>query len=458
MWERWIYLHCVVFIKKKDTKIGLKRKYKISILRTIYLWTKHYFYEMQRLYSFFTSLVQLLLPMVGFFNKKVNLSVVGRKNTMSKLRDELEKGPPVIWMHAASLGEYEQGLPVMKAMQQIFPHHQWVVSFFSPSGYEIKKENAFAKATVYLPIDTPSNAREFLEIVSPEIALFVKYEFWPNYLNQLKRQNIRTFLISGIFSERQLFFKWYGAWMKAPLNSFEFFFLQDNASALALKQLGFTNYEVNGDTRFDRVSHQIEMDNSLDFITTFKQGKLCVVCGSTWQEDEKVVISYVNDASSDIKFIIAPHEIKPDKIADLESKLLVKTTRYTQYTPSSLKESQVLIVDTIGLLTKLYSYADVAYVGGAMGTTGLHNILEPATFGVPILIGSNFEKFPEAKRLQQLAGLYSVSNEAEFHEILTKLITDVSFRNQTGMIAGHFINSNTGATTAIVDYFKTTKI
>ncbi|TVZ52964.1 3-deoxy-D-manno-octulosonic-acid transferase [Dokdonia sp. Hel_I_53] len=394
------------------------------------------------------------MPIVGFFNKKIRKSVIGRKNTMATLRSALEKGPPVMWMHAASLGEYEQGLPVMKALQQRFPNHQWVVSFFSPSGYEIKKDNAFAKATVYLPIDTPANACEFLEILSPDMALFVKYEFWPNYLNELKRQNVRTFLISGVFRESQPFFRWYGKWMKESLKSFEYFFLQDKASSEALKQLGFTNYAVSGDTRFDRVSHQIEMDNTLDFIETFKQGKLCVVCGSTWSEDEQVLLSFINDASSDIKFIIAPHEIKPDKIADLESRLLVKSTRYSQYTEENLKKAQVLIIDTIGLLAKIYSYADIAYVGGAMGTTGLHNILEPATFGTPIVIGSNFKNFPEAKRLQQLAGLYSVSNQEELNKILTKLTTDINFRNQTGMIAGHFINSNTGATKAVSNYFE----
>ncbi|WP_396597941.1 3-deoxy-D-manno-octulosonic acid transferase [Dokdonia sp. R86516] len=407
---------------------------------------------MHKLYSLLITLIQALIPVAGFFNAKLKKSIVGRKHTLKILKKELIAGKPTIWIHAASLGEYEQGVPVLEELKKKYPEHQMVISFFSPSGYEIKKNNAFAKATVYLPFDTPNNVTRFLDIVSPEMVFFVKYEFWPNYLSELQRRKIRTFLISGVFRESQPFFKPYGKWMTASLKSFEHFFLQNEDSATALQKLGFENFSVSGDTRYDRVSHQIEMNNTLDFVHTFKNDKMCVVCGSTWAEDDDVIINYINKNEGAAKFIIAPHEIKPEKIALLASSIKSRVMLYSQMNAASLASYDVLIIDTIGLLTKIYSYADIAYVGGAMGTTGLHNILEPATFGVPIITGGNFDKFPEAKKLQQLAGLYAVTNQAEFDERLSKLIVDEKFRAQTGMIAGHFINSNTGATKAIIDY------
>lgn len=407
---------------------------------------------MRRLYSFLTSVVQRSLPVTGLFSNKMNLFVRGRKNVFSILKKELETGKPVIWFHAASLGEYEQGLPVMEAVAQQYPKHQLLLTFFSPSGYEVKRDSAFAKAVAYLPLDTPSNARVFLDLVQPELVFFVKYEFWPNYLNELQNRNIRTFLISGVFRESKAFFKPFGKWMRPYLNAFEYFFLQDNASSEALQQLGFENYTVSGDTRFDRVSHQIEMDNTLDFATAFCADSLCVVCGSTWKEDDDVLVPFINQNEGVAKFIIAPHEINSNRIASLQQRLQAKTVLYSEMDTNTIASYDVLIIDTIGLLTRLYSYADVAYVGGAMGTTGLHNILEPATFGIPIVTGSNLEKFPEAKRLQQLAGLFTVKNASEHSTILKKLLEDKKFRIQSGMISGHYVNSNTGATKKVLEY------
>lgn len=397
--------------------------------------------------------VNALLPLVAFFNKKMALGVAGRKKTINTLLSSIDTSKPTIWMHAASLGEYEQGLPVMESLHQQYPEHQWVISFFSPSGYEVKKDKTTAEAVVYLPLDTPSNARRFIDAVQPEIALFIKYEFWPNYLFELQHRNVRTFLISGVFRESQPFFKGFGKWMRASLQSFEYFFLQDKSSEAAIQKLGFSNYTVSGDTRFDRVSHQIEIDNTLDFIATFKNDTLCVVCGSTWPEDDVVITSYINNSDTNVKFIIAPHEIKPEKVAALKNKLNVKTITYSNYTDQTLKDAKVFIIDTIGILNKIYSYADIAYVGGAMGITGLHNILEPATFGVPIIIGSNFDKFPEAKKLQELMGLYAVADQLEFDTIANKLLTEENFRSETGEIAGGFVNNNKGATQTVIDYF-----
>ena len=415
---------------------------------------------MRLLYTFLLHLVQLALPLVGLFNRKMKLSVDGRKRVYEELRASLKEGQPTLWFHAASLGEYEQGLPVMEAIQKQYPNHQLLITFFSPSGYEVKKDSAFlpdgrqgAKAVTYLPLDTVINVTKFLDIVKPEAAFFIKYEFWPNYLRALKLRKIRTFLISGVFREQQPFFKWYGAWMRKSLESFEYFFLQDAASLEALKLLQFDNASVNGDTRFDRVSHQIEMDNSLAFMDAFTKDSLCVVCGSTWPEDDAALIPYINAHQGKAKWIIAPHEIKAEKIKAIENGLQLKTVRYSEKEGKDLAQYDVLILDTIGLLTKVYSYAHIAYVGGAMGTTGLHNILEPATFGVPIITGPHLDKFPEARKLRQLAGLYTASNAKEVDVIFTKLFADPKFRTQTGMISGHYINSNTGATKAVAEYF-----
>lgn len=407
---------------------------------------------MQGFYSFLTRSFQSLFPLLGKTSTKLGLSVSGRKDVFTTLENTLDKSEPVIWVHAASLGEYEQAVPVLEALKRVYSKHQIVITFFSPSGYEIKKDNAFAKVTTYLPLDTPHNAKKFLDIITPEMVFFIKYEFWPNYLTELKNRKIRTFLISGIFRTSQPFYQFYGKWMISSLHAFEHFFLQDASSAAALKKLGFENYTVNGDTRFDRVSQQIGIDNTLPFVETFKGNDLCIVCGSTWPEDESVLLSYINTTKTETSFIIAPHEINEQKINQLINKLEVPVVRYSNYTDETLKNARVLIIDTIGVLAKIYSYADISYVGGAMGTTGLHNILEPATFGVPLVIGTNYEKFPEAKKLRQLAGLYAVSNTREFTSIVDKLILNDKFRSQTGMITGHFVNSNTGATKAVMDY------
>ena len=249
-----------------------------------------------------------------------------------------------------------------------------------------------------------------------------------------------------------MFFKSYGAWIKKSLETFDHFFVQNQTSKELLNSIGFQNVTVSGDTRFDRVTNQIKQDNSLDFIETFKGGKLCVVAGSTWPEDEALLEDFINRSSNETKFIIAPHNIKSDQIKSFKERLTKKTILYSEKEGKNLSNYQIFIIDAIGLLSKIYSYADIAYVGGATGTTGLHNILEPATFGIPIITGSNFDKFPEAKQLQSLAGLYAVATKEELAQILSKLITDGEFRVKTGMIAGHFIKNNTGATRIIEAY------
>jgi 3-deoxy-D-manno-octulosonic-acid transferase len=387
---------------------------------------------------------------VALFSPKLKLFVDGRTKVFSTLSKHISANDRVIWFHVASLGEYEQAVPIIKELKKQHPIHKIVVSFFSPSGYEVKKDKSLADVVVYLPMDTIKNAKIFISATHPDIAVFVKYEIWPNYLNELKKQHLPTILVSGLFRDNQIYFKWFGGFMHKALQSFDHYFVQNKASEKLLKSIGLDNVTVSGDTRFDRVSQQIEMNNTIPFIKEFVKDHLCIVCGSTWPEDDDILIEYINsfktNSNLNVKFIIAPHEIKPDKIKNLQQKLKVSQLSFSEMTTKKLTTETVFIVDTIGMLSKIYSYADIAYVGGAMGTSGLHNILEPATFGIPIIIGSNFEKFPEAKKLQQLAGLFSVNNKQELKTILDKLITKETFRSQTGQIAGHFINSNTGAT------------
>ncbi|MDC8001831.1 glycosyltransferase N-terminal domain-containing protein [Aequorivita todarodis] len=410
---------------------------------------------MHTIYNLSIHLVSFGLRIVALFNKKMKLFVNGRKDVFEMLQQKISSEDKTIWFHCASLGEFEQGVPIMEAIKKQRPDHKIVVSFFSPSGFEVKKNTPLADAVVYLPMDTRENAKKFVAAVRPTMALFVKYEFWPNYLFELQKKKVPTYLVSGIFRKDQIFFKSYGGFMRKALQSFDHFFLQDENSEELLKNIGFSNVTVSGDTRFDRVSHQIEMDNTLKFAEDFKGNSLCIVCGSTWPEDEAVLLDYINAAPENVKFIIAPHKIEVDKISDFTHKIVKKTVLHSNKDEVNISDYDVLIIDCIGLLSKLYSYADIAYVGGAMGSTGLHNILEPATFGVPIVIGKNYGEFPEAIRLRDLAGLFTVKNSLECNEILSKLVNNINFRNKTGMIAGHFVNKNTGATQKIVNYLST---
>ncbi len=386
----------------------------------------------------------------------MKLFVNGRKDVFEILQQKISSEDKTIWFHCASLGEFEQGVPIMEALKKIKPNHKIVISFFSPSGFEIKKNTVLADAVVYLPMDTKSNAKRFIKAIHPSLAIFVKYEFWPNYLFELQRKNISTLLVSGVFRENQIFFKTYGSFMRKALTTFEYFFVQDDNSETLLQSIGFKNITISGDTRFDRVSHQIEMDNTLKFAEEFKENSLCIVCGSTWPEDEVLLLDYINNAPENVKFIIAPHKIEATKIESLQEKIVKKTILHSEKDEVNIAEYAVLIIDCIGLLSKIYSYADIAYVGGAAGKTGLHNILEPATFGVPIVIGENYDEFPEAIRLRDLAGLFSVKDSSECSEIFNKLVNNPNFRNKAGMISGHFVNKNTGATQKIINYIKAT--
>jgi 3-deoxy-D-manno-octulosonic-acid transferase len=386
----------------------------------------------------------------------MKLFVDGRKSVFETLAKTIQATDKTIWFHAASLGEYEQGLPVIETIKQQFPTHKIVVTFFSPSGYEVRKNNTVADATVYLPLDTISNAKQFVELVHPEMVFFIKYEYWPNYLNELKKQKIKTYLISGILRENQAFFKWYGEFYRNTLKTFDFFFVQNESSKNLLQSIGFNNVKVSGDTRFDRVVSILERDNSLDFIEQFKDNKTTIVIGSSWPKDESLLVNYINQSSDEVKFIIAPHNIKQEQISNLKNQIQKKTILFSENVETrliaSLQEYNVFIIDTIGILTKIYSYADVAYVGGGFGNPGVHNILEPATFGVPIVIGPNYSHFAEATALVNMEGCISIQNQTQLNEAFDLLLHNEDERLEKGHICSTFVQMNKGATQTIINH------
>ncbi|NMH25388.1 3-deoxy-D-manno-octulosonic acid transferase [Flavobacterium solisilvae] len=406
------------------------------------------------LYSIVTQIVQFLLPIFGFFSPKMKLFIDGRKTVFGTLEQKINSSDKTIWFHAASLGEYEQGLPVMEKIKEKFPNHKIVVTFFSPSGYEVRKNNSIADATVYLPLDTKSNAKRFLKLVHPEMVFFIKYEFWPNYLNELKKSNVTTYLISGIFRENQAFFKWYGGFYRKALKTFEYFFVQNESSKKLLQSLGFQNVKISGDTRFDRVVAILEKDNSLDFIANFKDNKTTIVIGSSWPKDEELLINYINQSSEEIKFIIAPHNIKEAQISNLKTQITKKTVIFSEKNNLDLSNFNVFIIDTVGILTKIYSYADIAYVGGGFGNPGVHNLLEPATFGIPIIVGPNYSHFAEATALVHQEGCISINNQNELNEAFDNLISNEDIRHEKGHICETFVQMNKGATQTIMSHIQ----
>ena len=404
---------------------------------------------MNPLYNFTAHITYFVLTIYGLFNSKIKLFINGRKETFDKL-SILKKENHIIWFHAASLGEFEQARPIIEEVKKKHSKYKVVVTFFSPSGYEVQKNYMLADVVCYLPFDTKGRVRKFIKQVHPEIAIIVKYEFWPNLLNQLKKEAIPTILVSGIFRKEQAFFKPSAKWMRKSLTAFHHFFVQNKTSKELLESIEFTNVSISGDTRFDRVGRILEQDNSLDFIANFKNNQYTIVAGSTWSEDEELLVNYINQ-SSDEKFIIAPHTMNPKAIEELKESIKKKVFLYTEKDGKNISDFDVLIVNTIGLLTKIYSYADVAYVGGAF-KTGLHNILEPATFGIPIVIGPEFTKFNEAIDLVRLKGCVSVKNQQEFSSIFNKLKLDDDFRKETGNINDTYIKKNIGATAQIMKY------
>lgn len=409
------------------------------------------------IYHLLVNFAAQFIKLLALFNPKMKLFVEGRKVVFQQLEKTIKPSDQTIWFHAASLGEFEQGLPIMEALKQTHPSHKIVVSFFSPSGYEVKKNNTIADVTVYLPLDTKKNAQNFIKAVHPDLVFFIKYEFWPNYLNELKRLQIKTFLVSGIFRKNQAFFKWYGRFYRKALEAFSYFFVQNESSKKLIQRLGYQNVMISGDTRFDRVMSILKRDNSLDFMDEFcTANSKTIVIGSSWPKDEELLLNYINTSAENVKFVIAPHNINTEQIKNLKSKLRKKTILFSekeelpkQVQQDQLANFQVLIIDTIGILTKIYSYADIAYVGGGFGNPGVHNILEPATFSIPVVIGPNYSHFAEATALVNLGGCITIKNEMQLKEIIDELLQNEDERLEKGHICSTFVQMNAGATEKI---------
>ncbi len=383
----------------------------------------------------------------------MKLFVDGRKETFSILEKSISKNNKVIWVHAASLGEFEQGLPIIEKLRIEKPSHKILITFFSPSGYEVKKNTSAADVVVYLPLDTRGNVKRFLDITQPKLAIFVKYEIWPNYLSELQSRKIPSLLISSIFKKEQIYFKWYGNFMRRSLHTFSHIFVQNDKSKELLSSIEIKNTTVNGDTRLDRVSEILKRDNTLPLIENFKKDNLCLVAGSTWAEDEAILLDFINTSSKKLKYILAPHKIEKEKILGLTGSISKKTVLFSNSNIETVHDYDVLIIDNIGMLTKIYNYADIAYVGGGF-STGLHNTLEPAVFGIPVIIGPNYKGFKEAEELVEQKGILPIHDSWSLSEILKKLLSNPELLERTGKINTAYINKNKGASIQIMDHIR----
>ncbi|MGP8215288.1 MAG: 3-deoxy-D-manno-octulosonic acid transferase [Bacteroidia bacterium] len=406
---------------------------------------------MKFIYSLGIRFYGFAILVASLFNEKAKKWRAGRSNIFSNLQKSLQGNKaPLIWYHCASLGEFEQGRPVIEAFRQKFPQYKILLTFFSPSGYEVRKDYSSADYVFYLPLDTYANAKRFIEIINPQIAVFVKYEFWYNYLHMLGNKGVLIYLISARFRAEQYFFKWYGAWFRKQLNSYNRIFLQDADSEKILKATGVENITVAGDTRFDRVisiAGQAKADN---IIESLKNGNKLWICGSTWEEDENLIHAVYNRliaSGEKIKLLIVPHEIGEKHIKQVTEQF--SADRYSEVNAGKAGNSNVLVVDKMGMLSSLYHYADVAYIGGGFGK-GIHNLPEAAVFGIPVLFGPNYHKFNEAIDLIRLQAGFSVSSETELGNKMELLLKDNDLRKKCGDAAKAYIYGGSGATGKIV--------
>lgn len=407
---------------------------------------------MQYLYNIFLFIANAIIPLIALFNPKIKLFYQGRKETFYKLQNTISPADKSVWMHCASLGEFEQGRPVLEKIKLQYPNYKIVVSFFSPSGYEVRKNYDIADVVVYLPLDTKKKVAQFVKLIHPSLAIFVKYEFWPNILQELKRTKTPTILISGIFRKNQAFFREKGKWFRNSLTTFLHFFVQDEDSVSLLKKIGFSNATETGDTRFDRVYEIVNQKKELPLLDKFTNEQHTLVAGSTWPKDEEILIEYINKhASEDEKFIIAPHNIDTKEIQTISERIQKKVLLYSKATTNNIADKQVIIINSIGILTSVYSYANVAYVGGGF-SAGIHNILEPATYGIPIIIGPNYQKFKEASELILAKGCLEVSDLKSLTFQLKEFYKNKQFTLATGTITSTYIGENIGATQKIMEY------
>lgn len=399
------------------------------------------------MYSFALYLYALAVILVSPFHKKVRQMVKGQWKTFRILRKKIDRNGKYVWFHAASLGEFEQGRPLMERLRREHPEYKILLTFFSPSGYEVRKNYEGADVICYLPFDTPGNVRSFLRLAHPVMAFFIKYEFWNNYLHVCRHRHIPVYSVSSIFRENQIFFRWYGRSYSKVLDCVEHFFVQNERSKELLAGRGMTNVTVVGDTRFDRVLDICRQAKHLSLVKAFKQDAVVLVAGSSWAPDEDLMIPYFN-AHPEMKMVIAPHVISEAHLKEIEGKLTRPCIRYSQATEENVSEADCLIIDGYGLLSSIYRYGEIAYVGGGFGV-GIHNVPEAAVYGVPVIIGPNNKKFREAQYLLQAGGCLEVTDEETYNHTMDRLLSDKEYLARCGRTAGKYISGNAGATELI---------
>ncbi len=400
------------------------------------------------MYNFVIYIYLFAVKLVSLFNPKVKLMVKGHSEVFDILKSKIEKDKKYIWFHAASLGEFEQGRPLMERIRRQYPEYKILLTFFSPSGYEVRKNYQGADVICYLPFDTPRNARRFVKLANPCMAFFIKYEFWQNYLKNLQKHHVPTYSVSSIFRKNQVFFRWYGGKYFKVLTRFTHLFVQNEVSKELLATLNIRNVDVVGDTRFDRVIEIFEQAKQLPLVEQFKKNSMVMVAGSSWQPDEDIFIRYFNE-HPEMKLIIAPHVIGESHLTEIIGKLKRPYVRYTQATPENVEQADCLIIDCFGLLSSIYRYGEIAYVGGGFGV-GIHNVLEAAVYGIPVLFGPNNLRFQEARQLLETKGCFEIHNYEEFKEKMDRLMTDAPYLEKCGKLSGDYVKQHAGASDKVM--------
>ncbi len=400
------------------------------------------------MYDLAIALYDLGVHLAAPFSRKPRKMMKGHWIVYKLLRQQVEKDAQYIWFHAASLGEFEQGRPLIEQIRAQHPEYKILLTFFSPSGYEVRKNYRGADIICYLPFDKSRNVKKFLDIANPRMAFFVKYEFWKNYLDELCRRRIPVYSVSSIFRRDQIFFKWYGGTYRNVLRNFDYLFVQNEASKRFLAKIGITNVAVVGDTRFDRVLQIRKEAKELPLVEKFKNNMLTMVAGSSWGPDEDLFLEYFNEHPG-MKLIIAPHVIDENHLVEIIGKLKRPYVRYTRADEDTVQKADCLIIDCFGLLSSIYRYGEIAYIGGGFGV-GIHNTLEAAVYHIPVIFGPKYQKFMEATQLIEAKGAFSINDYPQLQTLLDKLTTDADFLRTTGEQAGRYVTGNAGATDLVL--------
>lgn len=383
------------------------------------------------------------VKLAALFSSKPAKMVKGHREVFDILRDKIDRNARYIWFHAASLGEFEQGRPLIERIRKEYPEYRILQTFFSPSGYEVRKNYQGADIVCYLPFDTPRNVRRFIEMVNPCMVFFIKYEFWQNYLNTLYKKGIPVYSVSSIFRPNQIFFRWYGKDYRKVLKTFSHLFVQNEVSEKLLASIGVTDVTIVGDTRFDRVLDICTVAKDLPLVKAFKGNSKTFVAGSSWGPDEDIFIRYFNE-HPEMKLVIAPHVVSDSHLKEIMEKVKRPCVRYTEATEENVSKADCLIIDCYGLLSSIYRYGEISYIGGGFGV-GIHNVLEAAVYGIPVIFGPNNKKFREAQHLLEKKGGFEINDYEEFKRLMDRFLTDNSYLQQAGNAAGDYVKNNSGA-------------